>query len=193
MSARPDLHAATTLVARTVEAVPDDRLDAPTPCPDYSVGDLLDHVAGLSTAFTWAARKEGLDRLSEPPAPGSRDNLVDDWRTVIPARLRDLATAWESPDAWDGMTQAGGVEMPGEVGGLVALNEVLVHGWDLAAATGQSYEPDAASLQSGLTFASQFDEGGSGEAFGPKVATPAGAPELQQLLAHNGRDIAWRP
>ena len=193
MSARPDLHAATDLVARTVEAVPDEQLDAATPCSEYAVGDLLDHLAGLSTAFTWAARKEGLDRLSEAPAPGSRERLVADWRTEIPARLGALADAWDSPDAWDGMTKAGGVEMPGEIGGLVALNEVLVHGWDLAAATGQAYEPDEASLAAATAFTSQWPEDGSEGAFGPKVPTEQDAPGLAQLLGDNGRDIAWRP
>jgi len=43
-----------------------------------------------------------------------------------------LAGAWQEPDAWTGMTVAGPVEMPGEIAGLVALNELVIHGWDVA-------------------------------------------------------------
>ena len=42
------------------------------------------------------------------------------------------------------MSRAGGVDFPGEVAGMVALTEVVVHGWDLARATGQPYGIDAA-------------------------------------------------
>ena len=45
------------------------------------------------------------------------------------------------------MTQAGGVDLPGEVAGLVALNELVVHGWDIATASGQDYRPDEATLR----------------------------------------------
>jgi hypothetical protein len=40
-----------------LDGVTDDHLDGPTPCPGYSVGALLDHVCGLTLAFTWAAEK----------------------------------------------------------------------------------------------------------------------------------------
>src|SRR5687768_17396415 len=52
-----DLTPATDQLAVLVRNVSDSDLKAPTPCPDYTVGDLLDHVNGLSVAFTMAARK----------------------------------------------------------------------------------------------------------------------------------------
>ena len=48
------------------------------------------------------------------------------------------------------MTKAGGVDLPGEVGGLVALDEVLIHGWDLARATEQAYRPTDAEADAVL-------------------------------------------
>ena len=45
------------------------------------------------------------------------------------------------------MTKAGPVEMPGEIGGLVALDEIVIHGWDLATATGQPFAVDAADAR----------------------------------------------
>jgi hypothetical protein len=52
-----DLHPAARELSRVLDSVTDDHLEGPTPCPGYSVGALLDHVCGLTLAFTWAAEK----------------------------------------------------------------------------------------------------------------------------------------
>jgi uncharacterized protein (TIGR03086 family) len=179
-----------------IRGVPEDRLHAPTPCPAYSVGDLLDHVGGLSIAFTMAARKSTGGRGSEGPA-GDTSRLGDDWRDRIPADLEALAAAWTEAEAWTGMTEAGGVQLPGEVAGVVALDELVVHGWDLARATGQPYEPDQASLEAVHGFVSQFSGPGH-EAereglFGPEVDVPDDAPLLDQVIGMAGRDPRWSP
>jgi uncharacterized protein (TIGR03083 family) len=51
-----DLEPASSQVARLLDGVTDDQMAAPTPCPGYRVAALLDHLMGLSMAFTWAAR-----------------------------------------------------------------------------------------------------------------------------------------
>ena len=56
-----DLEPATRRMAALVGAVLDSVLDRPTPCPAYAVGDLLDHIGGLTFAFTAAARKDFAD------------------------------------------------------------------------------------------------------------------------------------
>lgn len=60
-----DLEPATRQMADLVGGVPDQLLDAPTPCPGYSLGDLVDHVGGLTLAFTAAARKTFGDATSQ--------------------------------------------------------------------------------------------------------------------------------
>ncbi|WP_371927728.1 TIGR03086 family metal-binding protein [Lentzea sp. HUAS12] len=137
-----DLTPAAGRLADVVRAVGDDDLDAPTPCPDYTVGDLLDHVHGLAVAFTMAARKTPL----EGTASGDASRLPDDFRESIPARLDELARAWRAHEAWEGMTRAGGVDLPGEVAAAVALDEIVLHGWDLAKATGQPFEVEEGLL-----------------------------------------------
>lgn len=59
-------------MSRLVRETPDDALDRPTPCPDMTVAALLDHIGGLTLAFTMAARKEAVDghdrgRWDRPP------------------------------------------------------------------------------------------------------------------------------
>ena len=140
-----DLEPATRRLATLVASVSADDLDAPTPCPQYAVGDLLDHIGGLALGFAAAARKERTDTTARAPS-GNASRLEPDWRDTIPHRLDALAEAWRDPGAWTGMTRVGGVDLPGEVAGVVALDELVVHGWDLARATNQPYECDRPAL-----------------------------------------------
>ena len=138
-----DLVPATRRTADLIANIEDEQLASPTPCPNYTLGDLLDHLNGLCQAFTDAATKRLPEGGTQAPS-GNVAHLERDWRTRIPQRLAALAEAWRDPAAWEGMTQAGDVDMPGDIAGLVALDEVIVHGWDIAKASGQPYdaEPD---------------------------------------------------
>jgi uncharacterized protein (TIGR03086 family) len=192
-----DLTPAAKRMAMLVEGVRDAQLESPTPCAGYSLGDLLDHVDGLSWAFGAAATKSSDERLAAPPGPPDASRLGGEWRSRIPDELATLADAWKDPRAWTGMTRAGGIEMPGEVCGLVALNEVVLHGWDVARASGQPYESDAPSVEACLGFVAQFS-GPEAESlregmFGPIVEVPEDAPPLDRLLGLSGRDPAWTP
>lgn len=90
------------------------------------------------------------------------------------------------------MTAAGGIEMPGEIAGLVALNEVVVHGWDVASAVGADYDPGEAELEAALAFIGSFPDDDRGEAFGPPIDVPADADLLDRVVAASGRDPSWR-
>ena len=63
-----------------------------------------------------------------------------------------LAGAWQDERAWTGVTRAGGVHLPGEIAGKVAVNEVVVHGWDIAAATGHDYNCEPELLLAAYAF-----------------------------------------
>lgn len=196
MTTMIDLEPAARRLAGLVAAVTDDQLAGPTVCPAYSLGDLVDHVDGLSQAFTAAARKGLGDAVGQAPS-GDAARLTADFRQRIPGQLTALAEAWRDPQAWTGMTQAGGIDLPGEVAGLVALNELVIHGWDVATASGQSYEPDEATLSADHGFLAQFCGPGNEAArdglFGPEVTVSADAPLLDQLVGMAGRDPAWTP
>lgn len=190
-----DLGPAAQRMADLISSVPDDLLGRQTPCPGYTLGDLIDHVGGLTLAFTAAATKATADTGQGPSGDASR--LGDDWRTRIPGDLAALAESWRDPEAWTGMTQAGGIEMPGEVAGLVALDELVIHGWDVARASRQPHECDRESLEGARSFVEQFSGPGQ-EAlreglFGPVVEVPEDAPLLDRLIGLSGRDPAWSP
>lgn len=193
---KPDLATAAEQVEGVVNGVREADLPLRTPCEDYTVGDIVDHLMGLTLAFRIAAEKADDPVTGTPPAPGAA-NLDPQWRTELPRRLDALVTAWRDPAAWQGETKAGGVTLPAEVMGLVAMNELVVHGWDLARATGQAYTVDAPTADAVLVFLEQSAEetGGQGTPglFGPVVPVPADAPALDRAVGLSGRDPAWRP
>ena len=189
-----DLTPATEALARVVAGIGDDQLGAPTPCRGIAVADVLDHVDGLCVAFAAAAAKDLDAGRQAPAADGSR--LGTDWRARIPSSLDHLAAAWRDDSAWTGMTRAGGIDMPGEIAGTVAIDEVVVHGWDVAVATGHGYSCHEGLLQAAYGFAQAVvarDPGGTPGLFGPPVTVPDDAPLLHRLLGLTGRDPAWRP
>jgi uncharacterized protein (TIGR03086 family) len=184
-----DFEPAATRVARLVEAVPDDLLDQPTPCGHYTVGDLVDHIGGAALGFAGAASKRPLDRAPS----GDASRLVDDWRTRIPRDLAALVTAWRDPEAWTGMTRAGGIDLPGEVAALVALDELVIHGWDLARATRQSAGYDGPELEAVRAIVQQIQSSGVGGVFGPPVPVSDDAVLLDRIVGLAGRDPTWQP
>lgn len=183
-----DMQPAATRLAGVIAGVSDDDLAKPTPCPDASVGDLIDHTRTFCVAFTRAARKEGRDG---PPPPPDAANLPPDWRQTTTELLHALAAAWSEPGAWDGMTHAGPFELPAEVAGLIPLDEMVVHGWDIAVATGQPYAPPDNEVEAAIAFVADFDAPRDGQLFGPIVEVPEDAPPLHRLLGLTGRDPNW--
>lgn len=189
----PDLGPSCRLVSTLVAAVPEKSLDDPTPCRDLAVAGLLAHLHGLAQAFTAAARKN-LGPLTDTSPQDGAPELLAQWREETQAHLAALAEAWDDDGAWKDMTRAGGVDLPGEVAGMVALDEVVVHGWDLAVSTGQDYAPDDATVQVLEQMLVQWRRDGvPPEIFGPEVAVAPGAPALHHVIGLAGRDPLWQP
>jgi uncharacterized protein (TIGR03086 family) len=178
-----DLAPAARRVAALLPGIRPEQLGDPVAsCPGFDVATLLDHLVTLTAAFTHSARKtpRGV------PAPASAAHLDPDWRTELPDRLAELAAAWAEPQAWEGGSSAGGLDLPAAEVGLIALNELVVHGWDLARATHQRFSVDGPSAHACLRFAERFQE--VPELFGPRVEVGEGAPLFHRVLGLEGRD-----
>jgi uncharacterized protein (TIGR03086 family) len=94
------------------------------------------------------------------------------------------------------MTKAGGIDLPADVAGMVALNELVIHGWDVARANGQPFNCDTQTLEACLALLADRAEagqepGGDDDPFGPVVAVPADAPLLDRLIGLSGRNPSW--
>jgi uncharacterized protein (TIGR03086 family) len=186
-----DFSQACQRTADLVANVTDQQLAASTPCAEFAVGDVMHHVGGLALAFAAAARKDSGPLTGAPPSVDAAQ-LDSDWRTRYPTRLADLARAWADPSAWQGMTRIAGMDMPGEAVAAVGLTEVVIHGWDLARATGQPYDVDPTIAEAVLANVAEFAAQGPVEGlFGPAVPVSDDAPILDRIIALSGRDPAW--
>ena len=191
-----DLKPAASRLGDLVAAVPEDALGNPTPCSEYTVGDLLDHIHGVTYAFGGAAEKATGETSTMGPS-GSAANLPEDWRTAIPQKLNEMAAKWDKPEAWEGETSVGGQGMPAEAIGVITFGEMTVHAWDLSQGTGIPFDPDPTGLEAFYELTSGFLGGPNGDAmrgtaFGPAVDVPEDAPIFERALGVLGRDPRWK-
>jgi uncharacterized protein (TIGR03086 family) len=175
-------------VARTIT---DDQLANKTPCTEYDVRALVNHLLFWGPSLAGAGRKES---VPQPAAAESGAGLAaGDWRGRLLALLDDITSSWAPPSAWQGETSMGTPHtLPAPRMGAMIVGELAVHGWDLAVATGQRLELPAdllAYLRD--TMSPGVEQGREMGMYGPEVAVPADAPTLDRILALAGRDPAW--
>ena len=179
-------------LATVLASTSDFQLDGPTPCPDFTVRAERAHVLGWLAFFAAAANDP--EGQTERPDPDSVDEPSD--ASAAAASLRASAedlTGAPSLRSDEKMKVKGG-EMPGDQAARLILWEYVVHGWDLAVATGQRWDPPAEASETSLEFAhGMLVPEYRGKDFGPEVEVPADATALDQLLGFSGRDPRWRP
>jgi uncharacterized protein (TIGR03086 family) len=172
-------------VVEIVHNIKPDQLDAQTPCDEYDVRKLIHHL------LLWGPSLEGAARKEIVPPPETEDDLAaGDWAAGLTAHLERTAAAWSVPEAWEGTTHMGGpTEMPAAMVGAMVMGEVLVHGWDLARATGQQPSWDADVLEYlHREVEASAEMGRQMGVYGPEVPVPADAPLLDRILGLTGRN-----
>jgi uncharacterized protein (TIGR03086 family) len=181
MDPRTQLDEILPLVNKLVASLDDAQLDAPTPCDSYAVRNILEHMIGGATMFAAVFRGEA------PGAPAENTDLV----AAFPGALAGLRAAVDTPGALDRLVAAPLGEIPGETFARFVAMDGLVHGWDIATATGQTYDPPAGVVAAVDTFAREAisDDMRDGGMFAAAVQPPAGASPLLQLVAFTGRQV----
>jgi uncharacterized protein (TIGR03086 family) len=165
------------LLAGIVGAITPDQLDRPTTCAKFAVRGVLEHMIGGATAFAAAYRGE------TPTEPDTSDVLA-----AFGPALNDLAAAISAPGALGRTISAPFGEVPGDTFARFVVLDGLVHGWDLATATGQAYNPHEELVADVDVFARQtLDPLRDGETFGPAVELPWDATPIERLAAYTGR------
>ncbi|MEU7009004.1 TIGR03086 family metal-binding protein [Streptomyces sp. NPDC046332] len=168
--------------APVVRGIADDSLAAPTPCSEYDVRALLNHLFHVVVNFQALAAKQPADFSTNP------DHLSDpDWRARFEAETAKLVEAWAAPGAEEGTS--GGMGLPARTVGAMVLLDLTVHIWDLTQATGRSFEPDPAVVETLAELVEQMaPTARKMNVFGDAVEAPEGASAFEALLAATGRD-----
>jgi uncharacterized protein (TIGR03086 family) len=197
---------AVALGGAVIDGVRPDQLDGPTPCPAMDVRQLLEHLVMVLQRVACAGRG---DELAVWPVavPGVAD---DAWAAAWTEAAHEVQRAWPD-EVLDRPTTLPWATMPGAEVLRIYTNEVAVHTWDLARATGQRPVWDDAVLT--LAFAAiraQMPAEGRAELneqiramvpddepFDPPfqlaVAVDDDAPLVDRLVGWNGRDPRWVP
>jgi uncharacterized protein (TIGR03086 family) len=187
MAEMPELLAAAAdRAAGVVRNVDENRLAAPTPCAEYDVRTLINHLLGVLHMFEAIGRKE-----EAPDDTLTRDYMRGDWKAVFEEQAKRLLAVWEDPRAYEGLTPGG---FPALVGAQMVLGDLVLHGWDLARATGQDFDVREETAGVLCDFAAMMgDRGREAGVFGEPVPVPDDAPAFEKALGLSGRDPRWMP
>ncbi|MEH0557204.1 TIGR03086 family metal-binding protein [Streptomyces sp. B21-101] len=171
-----------------LRGVPDAALAGPTPCAEYDVKTLVNHVFQVVVQFQRLAAKEESE-FGEAP---DRVGVGPDWRERLVAETDLLVAAWSAPGAEEGTT--GAMDMPARLVGSMALLDLTVHVWDLARATGQDFPEADEAVVAELAGAVAVLEPTARRmgVFGEAVAAAEDASPFERLLARTGRDPHWK-
>jgi uncharacterized protein (TIGR03086 family) len=186
--------AAAAEAARVVAGVPGYPMDAPTPCDDWDLRTLVNHVI-LWTAYSAERRAHG-ESVAEDLM--SKDFTADPgFAQDYAAQIGRAVAAWSDPAAWERELGVMGSGTPAADVAAMLIAEMVLHGWDLARATGQEYACDGAVATSVLdTVEAQGELFRQYQGFAAIVTLPAGedgATVLDRALSLSGRDPQWKP
>ena len=162
-----------------IAGVGPEQADLATPCPDLDVAHLVDHMVGWAGSF--AARLHAQTFEGDPNAYRAGPRPAAAFHTAAESML----------SAYRDNTEASRQMSPGFL-----MMEFLIHGWDLARATGQATAFSPAAAAEALAFARQMlapEYRGPDKSFAFEVGVGGAAGPVEQLVAFSGRSPEWSP
>ncbi len=170
---------------RFVDGIGADQWDGATPCADWNVRELVNHV--VSGNF-WAAELAAGRTIEDVGDRLDGDVLGDDPSDAYVASAGAANAAFRVPGAMEAPCAVSYGPVPGSVYAGHRIIDVVVHGWDIAAATGQPDELPAELVEACWTILEPQQDllVGSGM-FGDEHEIAAGADRQTQLLQLLGR------
>jgi len=190
MNQHAEMTAAAGAAARVVDGVRPEQFSGPTPCTEWEVRELLNHLI-LWTSHSLERRAHG---ESVAPELTEKDFAASpSFAAEYQAQLDRAIAAWSDPAFWEREVPVMGASTPASDVAAMMIAELVLHGWDLAAATGQEYtvadNAAAAALAAVEANAELFRQY---KGFADPVAIPAQSSSvLEKTLAASGRDPGW--
>jgi uncharacterized protein (TIGR03086 family) len=171
------------MLQKVVDGIAPEQLDLPTPCVGFTVAGVLEHMIGGATAFAPAFRGEAAPVLAgNDPGAGT---TIERWHRA----MAELGEAVHSPGAQERTVASPFGDVPGSMFARYVAFDGLVHGWDLASATGQPYDPPAELVVEAEAYARQLitPPMRDGDTFAAEVEASVDANPIQRLVAFSGR------
>ncbi len=173
-----------TKTGDVIAEVQPDQAELPTPCPDYNVAALQNHIVGWIQVFD--AGRNGRELPEDPGGYECGPDPVAEFRTAASS----LVQGWAEHGTEGTVKISSGSDMPAAMVFNMTLMEYLAHGWDLATATGQAppyTEAEAAFVLERALETLPPEYQGEGMAFGAIVPVPDEAPALDRFIGFVGR------
>jgi uncharacterized protein (TIGR03086 family) len=182
----PELHAKALDSTRAfVAGVKADQWSAPTPCSEWDARHLLNHVVAGNF---WVGELTAGKSIADVGDRLDGDVLGDDPLAAFDASAKVAADAFRAPGAMEAMVGVSYGPVPGEIYAGHRFIDVLIHGWDLAAATRQRSALDPELVEACIAVVEpQADLLAGSGMFDADVSAPGGADRQTQLLAMLGR------
>lgn len=173
-----------------LENVTREQLALSTPCSDWHVRDLVDHIVGATDFFADLA-----EQGSSPEGREWPDYAEGDFAASFGQQARRAVVAFSAPGAMERIMVLPTGPGPGSRCIQVATGEIFVHGWDLAKATGQAVPADEgvadALLSSDWLSMCADARNADPSVFAPEIHVPGEAPAVDRLAGWLGRDPNW--
>lgn len=170
-------------------AVDTGSLNLPTPCAEWTVRDLINHMVATTSVVALARERDGVT-AAQLSALQAADHIDTDHAGAWKAAAQRLTAAYSGEDALRRpLTLAGLGEQPGSTALSIAIFDLGTHCTDLAHATAQPMPP-AELLESTLVIGRKLlAEHRDPALFGPELPAADGAPIALRLLAFAGRQV----
>ena len=177
-------------VNKVISGLTQEQLAHPTPCSEWNIQELLNHLIGGAEMVVGCFSGQALDI-----APGSSDSsysnetkatsLVQAYQSVVDQALQTA----QAPGALERNIDTPLGELPGAVFLSFCSMDQFIHGWDLAKATGQdtSLDPRMAQVCYSMCVPDMADQGREAGVIGAAVAVPDDASIQDKLLGYMGR------
>jgi uncharacterized protein (TIGR03086 family) len=189
MNMHAEMTDAADAAAQTVANVSPGQFGLPTPCTEWDVRTLLNHLI-LWTSYSMEARAHG-ESVGQDLT--DRDFAAEDgFAAGYRAQLDRALAAWSDPAAWQRELDVMGTATPAADIAALLIAELVLHGWDLAAATGQPFVIAAGTAEAALAaVTANADLFRQYKGFADPVDVPPSATALHRVLALSGRDPGW--
>lgn len=160
---------------------------SPTPCADWDVHDLVNH---LTAEQLWASHLLAGARIEDVGDRFDGDNLGETPATTWSVAAREARTAWVAPSAQERQVHLSFGDTPSQVYLWQMTFDLTVHAWDLARAIGADETLDPDLIEQVYSWArDQHEELASSGLFADPVPVPEDADTQTRLLALTGRKV----